>query len=81
MEREISVWTDGSSVEGIGGGGGIILVGNSEQVIRQPAGKFCSSTKAELVAVAAALKKIGPEEDRTMAIFLDLRAAIQALQT
>ena len=80
VEREISVWTDGSSVEGIGGGGGIILVGNSEQEIRQPAGKFCSSTKAELVAVAAALKRIGLDEDRTMAIFSDSRAAIQALQ-
>ena len=80
VEREISVWTDGSSVEGIGGGGGIILVGNSEQEIRQPAGKFCSSTKAELVAVAAALKRIGLDEDRTMAVFSDSRAAIQALQ-
>ena len=55
------VWSDGSAEGGVTNGGGgalIILPTGEEHEVRVPAGMVCSSTRAELVAIEAALEQL-----------------------
>ncbi|KAF0302376.1 Intracisternal A-particle Pol-related polyprotein [Amphibalanus amphitrite] len=62
------IWTDGSAEGGVDNGGAGALVvrpGGEEQELRAPAGRLCSSYRAEMVALATALSWLmdHPEED------------------
>ena len=81
----IWIWSDGSADGGVanGGGGALLLPPNEEaREIRVPAGRLCSSTRAELTALHAALEAI-PEipqyEGQTVIICLDSKAALLLL--
>ncbi|KAF0305651.1 Ribonuclease H [Amphibalanus amphitrite] len=53
------VWSDGSAEGGVenGGGGALLRPPNGDDLeVRVPAGRFCSSTRAELTALLAALE-------------------------
>ncbi|XP_043213789.1 ribonuclease H-like [Amphibalanus amphitrite] len=55
------VWSDGSAEGGVSAGGSgalIILPSGEEHELRAPAGKICSSTRAELVAIRGALEML-----------------------
>ena len=55
------IWSDGSAEGGVtaGGGGALItLPSGEEKEVRTPAGAVCSSTRAELVAMRAALEEL-----------------------
>ena len=55
------VWSDGSAEDGVanGGGGATIAVASGEtREVRVPAGALCSSTRAELFALRAALSEL-----------------------
>ncbi|KAF0307979.1 putative RNA-directed DNA polymerase from transposon BS [Amphibalanus amphitrite] len=55
------VWTDGSATEGVtnGGAGALIVWPDDETAeIRTPAGRICSSYRAEMVALRAALNHL-----------------------
>ncbi|KAF0295996.1 RNA-directed DNA polymerase from mobile element jockey [Amphibalanus amphitrite] len=92
-ERAIWIWSDGSATGGVtsGGGGAHITLpnGNTEEV-RTPAGVYCSSTRAELVALRDALAKIVEIEQEDAALAggddpiiacLDSRAALMTLES
>ncbi|KAF0288946.1 RNA-directed DNA polymerase from mobile element jockey [Amphibalanus amphitrite] len=92
-ERAIWIWSDGSATGGVtsGGGGAHITLpnGNTEEV-RTPAGVYCSSTRAELVALRDALAKIVEIEqedaapaggDDPIIACLDSRAALMTLES
>ena len=52
------VWTDGSASGGVTDGGAGVLIerpDGAEHEIRTPAGRLCSSFRAEMVALQAAL--------------------------
>ena len=60
--RATWVWTDGSAEGGVtrgGGGAFITLLSGEEKELRVPAGRLCSSTRAELCALRAALEHVG----------------------
>ncbi|KAF0300914.1 Ribonuclease H [Amphibalanus amphitrite] len=88
-ERATWVWSDGSADGGTarGGGGALIaLPTGTEHTVRAPAGSLCSSTRAELVALRAALEELAkpdtsPDPDRypTTIICFDSRAALQTV--
>ena len=53
------IWSDGSAEGGVQDGGAGALVirpGGEEHLIRAPAGRLCSSFRAEMVALDAALR-------------------------
>ncbi|KAF0297635.1 hypothetical protein FJT64_004847 [Amphibalanus amphitrite] len=55
------VWTDGSATEGVtnGGAGALIVWPDDETAeIRTPAGRICSSYRAEMIALRAALNHL-----------------------
>ena len=55
------IWSDGSAEGGVASGGGgalITLPSGEESTVRTPAGAVCSSTRAELVAIRAALEEM-----------------------
>ena len=57
----IWIWSDGSAEAGVSSGGGGALVttpDGEERQIRVPAGQLCSSTRAELVALLAAVEAV-----------------------
>ena len=90
-ERATWVWSDGSADGGTArGGGGALIVppAGTEHSIRTPAGALCSSTRAELVALRAALEELAtldptPDQDcypdATTIICLDSRAPLQTV--
>ena len=60
-EDAVWVWTDGSADAGVarGGGGALIqLPSGEEREVRVAAGKACTSTRAELTALLAALRTV-----------------------
>ncbi|XP_043204776.1 uncharacterized protein LOC122372003 [Amphibalanus amphitrite] len=87
-QPDVSIWTDGSAGAGThDGGGGALLIFHQESRTVQltvAAGKVCSSTRAELVAIREALAEAaGDLPDRPSMLLLlccDSRAAIQSLQ-
>ncbi|XP_043209693.1 uncharacterized protein LOC122374780 [Amphibalanus amphitrite] len=89
-ERATWVWSDGLAEGGtVRGGGGalIVLPAGAEWTVKTPAGALCSSTRAELVALRAALEEIAesdltPDQDThpdTIIVCLDSRAAQQTV--
>ena len=89
-ERATWVWSDGLAEGGtVRGGGGalIVLPAGAEWTVKTPAGALCSSTRAELVALRAALEEIAesdltPDQDThpdTIIVCLDSRAAVQTV--
>jgi len=79
------IWTDGSAEAGVarGGGGAVIcLPSGEEHEVRVPAGSMCSSTRAELCALRAALRTaVELEADsRTVVICTDSQAALRLLE-
>ena len=81
---DITVWTDGSACRGTdsGGSGCLIIQDDQETRIRIPAGAKCSSTRAEVVAISAALQEILKLPDathRTVHVYSDSRAGLQLL--
>ncbi|KAF0296692.1 Ribonuclease H [Amphibalanus amphitrite] len=82
------IWSDGSAEGGVASGGGgalITLPSGEERTTRTPAGAVCSSTRAELVAMRAALEEVQQLEDATSATPLvlctDSQAAFATLAT
>ena len=82
------VWSDGSAEGGVTAGGGgawVCLPSGEEQVVRAAAGALCSSTRAELVALRAALQQVAdlptPDQgrDQNIIICLDSMAALTLL--
>ena len=58
-EDAVWIWSDGSADAGVanGGGGALLCAPAGENwEIRVPAGRLCSSTRAELIALLAALE-------------------------
>ena len=87
-DRAIWIWSDGSAEGGVSAGGGgalITLPSGEERRIRTPAGAVCSSTRAELVAMRAALaevQQLGDDLDETPLILCtDSQAALATLAT
>ena len=84
-EEAVWVWSDGSAEAGVtnGGGGALILPpGGERREVRVPAGRLCSSTRAELAALLAALEVV-PElprcEGLPVVACLDSKAALMLL--
>ena len=60
-EDAVWIWSDGSAEGGVTAGGSgalIVLPSGEEQELRAPAGRVCSSTRAELVALRVALDEV-----------------------
>ena len=83
---DVSIWTDGSAGGGISdGGGGALLVYHHDHVTTQlttAAGRVCSSTRAELVAIHEALvelSKLPVHPPRRLLLCCDSQAAIEAI--
>ena len=80
------VWTDGSAEGGVslGGGGAIICLSSGEtQDVRVAAGSLCSSTRAELCALKAALetvRSIAGHQDEPLVVCTDSQAALRLLE-
>ncbi|KAF0294379.1 putative RNA-directed DNA polymerase from transposon BS [Amphibalanus amphitrite] len=86
-QPDVSIWTDGSAGGGThDGGGGALLIFHQESRTVQltvAAGKVCSSTRAELVAIREALAEAAgdlPDRPGLLLLCCDSRAAIQSLQ-
>ena len=77
------IWSDGSAEAGVsqGGGGACIMTQTGEVVeVKVAAGQLCSSTRAELFALRAALQRIQEDEERSPVIACsDSRAALDML--
>ena len=77
------VWSDGSADESVsmGGVGALILLpGGEKRELRVPAGRLCSSTHAELIALRAAVRGLhGPLAALPVVACLDSRAALLLL--
>ena len=85
-DSAIWVWSDGSADGGVsmGGGGALILLpGGEKRETRVPAGRQCSSTPAELIALRAVLATIrgldGPLAAVPIVACLDSRTALLLL--
>ena len=85
-EDAVWIWSDGSAEGGTtaGGGGALITLPSGEHhQIREPAGAVCSSTRAELVALRAALEavqRMGANlGERPLVICTDSQAALATL--
>ena len=77
------IWSDGSAEAGVtqGGGGAYIQTSIGEVVeVKVAAGQLCSSTRAELIALRAALQRMRDGEGRSPVIACpDSRAALVML--
>ncbi|KAF0307222.1 Retrovirus-related Pol polyprotein from type-1 retrotransposable element R1 4 [Amphibalanus amphitrite] len=80
------VWSDGSAEGGVSAGGSgalIILPSGEEHELRAPAGKICSSTRAELVAIRGALEMLlqleGGLAESPVIVCADSQAALATL--
>lgn len=81
------IWSDGSAEEGTknGWGGALILLRNGEhREVRIAAGSLCSSTRAELFAMKAALEEVsrltGDLAEGPVVLCADSQAALSLLQ-
>ena len=84
---EVTVFTDGSAASGLenGGGGAVVLRGSQEtKSIRVPAGRYTSSYRAELSALAGALRFLRSVtrtwRPRRVLICTDSQSAIRRLE-
>ena len=82
------IWSDGSAEGGVTTGGSgalIVLPSGEEQELRAPAGRACSSTRAELVALRVALDEVQRMEadpaGRPIVACTDSQAALATLAT
>ena len=80
------IWSDGSAEGGTtnGGGGALLILRNGEtRKIRVAAGRLCSSTRAELCAIKAALEEVsnlsGAEAEGPVVLCTDSQAALSLL--
>ncbi|KAF0306403.1 Ribonuclease H [Amphibalanus amphitrite] len=80
------IWSDGSAEGGTtnGGGGALLILRNGEaREIRVAAGRLCSSTRAELCAIKAALEEVsnlsGAEAEGPVVLCTDSQAALSML--
>ncbi|KAF0304735.1 putative RNA-directed DNA polymerase from transposon BS [Amphibalanus amphitrite] len=80
------VWSDGSAEGGVSAGGSgalIILPSGEEHELRAPAGRICSSTRAELVAIRGALEMLlrleGGLAESPVIVCADSQAALATL--
>ena len=83
-EDAVWVWKDGSADAGVarGGGGALIqLPSGEEQEVRVAAGNSCSSTRAELTALLATLRKVTdiPMTTNNIIVCTDSQAALRLL--
>ena len=88
-DRDCTIWSDGSAKEGTirGGGGAFIELHREERSIEcmAPAGVVCSSMRAELVAMAEALRCVSDLPARSSALITsillctDSRSGLQVL--
>ena len=81
------VWSDGSAEGGTSAGGSgalVVLPSGEERELRAPAGKLCSSTRAELVALRVALESVlqleGDPAKLPVIICTDSQAALATLE-
>ncbi|KAF0309739.1 Ribonuclease H [Amphibalanus amphitrite] len=86
--RATWIWSDGSAEGGVsqGGGGATITFPSGEtREVRVPAGQLCSSTRAELCALKAALNAIRDADadiaDDPIVICTDSQAALRMLES
>ncbi|KAF0301100.1 hypothetical protein FJT64_026527 [Amphibalanus amphitrite] len=86
--RATWIWSDGSAEGGVsqGGGGATITFPSGEtREVRVPAGQLCSSTRAELCALKAALNAIRDADadiaDDPIVIYTDSQAALRMLES
>ena len=87
---DVTIWSDGSAREGTtcGGAGALVQLHclGREERIRAPAGAVCSSLRAELTAIRAALMVVTalPEQDlehvRAVRLLTDSKSGLQQLQ-
>ncbi|KAF0287547.1 putative RNA-directed DNA polymerase from transposon BS [Amphibalanus amphitrite] len=84
-EEAVWIWSDGSAEDGVANGGGGALIRTlteDDWELRVPAGRLCSSTRAELAALLAALEAVA-ELPRSAGLpvvaCLDSRAALLTL--
>ncbi|KAF0309057.1 hypothetical protein FJT64_019802 [Amphibalanus amphitrite] len=84
-EEAVWIWSDGSTEDGVANGGGGALIRTPTEddwELRVPAGRLCSSTRAELAALLAALEAVA-ELPRSAGLpvvaCLDSRAALLTL--
>ena len=81
--RATWIWSDGSADAGVrrGGGGAFISSASGEAVkVRVAAGELCSSTRAELLALRAALERVRDEPSLAPVVACtDSRAALSLL--
>ena len=84
----IWVWSDGSAEAGVnlGGGGAFVALPHGEtREIRVAAGQVCSSTRAELFALRAALQAVveleGDAAELPVNVCLDSQAALSMLDS
>ena len=84
-EEAVWLWSDRSAEAGVANGGGGALIttpDGEEREIRVAAGQLCSSTRAELVALLAALDAVAElpgRRDLPVVACLDSRAALLLL--
>ena len=80
------LWTDGSAEGGVrrgGGGAWIVLPSGEEKEVTVAAGLACSSTRAELTALRAALRATAelPITEQQITICTDSQAALRLLES
>ena len=77
LTAETINWSDGSKQEGYynGGGGAIILHRSGDKWNIRPAGRYCSSTRAELVAILVSLEEV--QNTPSKALLCNSMAALQ----
>jgi ribonuclease HI len=86
-DAECLIWTDGSAVSGFsqGGSGALILVPSTDTsiLLKTPAGIFCSSTQAELIAIRLSLQHVltFPTTPSSIRLCSDSRAGLQTLSS
>ena len=89
-EQATWIWSDGSATGGVssGGGGALVVLPSGDTLeVRTPAGIYCSSTRAEMIALRDALSKVaenedaGPTEESPIIACLDSQAALATLES
>ena len=89
-EQATWIWSDGSATGGVpsGGGGALVVLPSGDMLeVRTPAGIYCSSTRAEMIALRDALSKVaenedaGPTEESPIIACLDSQAALATLES
>ena len=82
--KDIIVWTDGSVLEEQtkGGSGAIVETNQGKVELTEPAGKYCTSFHAEMVAIKIAIEYIknNNTDKNSIIILTDSKSAIEELQ-